>query len=160
MILGHIGSAGVAKQSVFRGQNFIFLSLMALGPDILDKPARFLLRFPSRGLGHTLLAFLLILVLACLLAKPLKLGRATLLAGAVMWLSHLLADWLDPVNLFWPLLGPIPETPYVSLWDTILNFYVHWTSPIILVLDLAFCLAALYLWLGRKAEAREPKVSL
>jgi hypothetical protein len=87
--------------------------LLALGPDLIDKPLSvfvpFLVSGNTRSFGHTALAAAV--VLAALLAARARLRGTWFLWGC--WTAHLGLDrmWLDsnPDIFFWPLRGPFPR---------------------------------------------------
>ncbi|TSA43942.1 metal-dependent hydrolase, partial [bacterium] len=81
-------------------------------PDLLDKPVWFLSQaalLPSgRSYAHSLLFNLILIAGGLILSKYRKLGLLTL---ALSSLTHLLLDeiWNNPVTLWWPFLGSIPQ---------------------------------------------------
>lgn len=111
-ILGHVGLTATAAHAVDRGSDLRLAALMAVLPDLIDKPAY--LAFPglfsgnTRGFGHTFVAaFAVAAVLAVLRRRR---GDWALLS--VCYAAHMLLDlgWTSnhPRILLWPLLGPLP----------------------------------------------------
>lgn len=108
--LGHVGpSVTLAKRW---GVDARWAAVLALGPDIVDKPLSVLV--PSfvngntRSFGHSALAA--VIVLAVAVAARHRLRRPWLLWG--FWVGHLAFDrmWLDrcPDIFLWPLRGGFP----------------------------------------------------
>lgn len=112
-IFGHIGFTVAAVRVVDRETDLRLPMLLSILPDLLDKPAAFLLpnlvRGNTRNFGHTLLCAFV--VLAFLLARRRRLGSLLLLWAC--YVGHFLLDrmWLDkdPTILFWPFLGAFPQ---------------------------------------------------
>jgi membrane-bound metal-dependent hydrolase YbcI (DUF457 family) len=130
MIVGHLAIAHLAKQTVFQKHNFAFLVTASLAPDIVDKPASILFGYSGRGIGHSLLVFAFAAALAWLLAPKLKVRKDLILAGMVMWLSHLVGDFLEWHILLWPFLDGQPKhRPKFNLWDKLYDFYVSRLYP-------------------------------
>ncbi len=126
-VFGHAGLTVAATHAVDRDVDSRWAAVLALGPDLLDKPVSRL--FPAlvhhntRGFGHTFL-FSLIVLAALLLAKR-RLKPALLLWGC--YAGHFLCDSMwrgdNPAILFWPLLGDFPPPvrgPIIS-WLTLGN---------------------------------------
>jgi hypothetical protein len=111
-VLGHVGITVRAAHIVDRRVDLRAAALLAVIPDLLDKPVALL--FPSivnentRGFGHTFLASLL--VLAVLAAFRRRFGPVLLLWAC--YLGHFALDrmWMhdNPKVFFWPLLGSFP----------------------------------------------------
>lgn len=111
-ILGHVGITLTAARAADPEVDWRAASLLALGPDILDKPFRWvfptLVNHNSRGFGHTLLAWLVV-------GAVLAAWRPRLRRPAVLWAcfaGHAVLDrmWLghDPRIFLWPMLGSFP----------------------------------------------------
>lgn len=123
-LFGHVGFTTAAVRRD-RGVDLRAALLMALLPDLIDKPVRLLwpalVSYNTRSFAHSLLGAAAALVV--LLA--LRVGRPWLLWAC--YLGHLLLDrmWLNdsPAILLWPLLGPLrrPTTDYTV--DTALTVY-------------------------------------
>ncbi len=154
MTFGHLALASIARDTAFKDCKFYFLFLAAFGPDLVDKPLRLLFGFNSRGIGHTLLVYLCVLAVGWVLCRRQTITPKLFLAGALLWLSHLAADFLDSSTVFWPFLGPLPKAPPVSFWEQMdlwLHFYRNWHWA-----NLQFCLEftciilALLLWGQRR----------
>jgi len=130
MILGHFAVACIAKQTYFRSQNIIFLAVAAILSDLLDKPPSILFGWYGRGLGHTLVVFAGITILAWLFLPRLGLKPDLVIAGLVMWSTHLVGDLVEWHVLFWPFVAWIPEprTPF-DFWEKIYGFYVLRSPP-------------------------------
>ena len=111
-ILGHSALTLAAARAVDQDIDMRPAILLALAPDIIDKPVSWL--FPalvndnSRGFGHTFLAA--VVLLAVLAALRLRPKHCLLLWGC--FVGHFLLDrmWLheNPQVFLWPLLGPMP----------------------------------------------------
>jgi hypothetical protein len=163
MILGHLAIAVVGKQTVFQRTNLAFLAVAALLPDILDKPANFLLGLPGRGAGHTLIVFAAATCLVWLLSPSLRKNPYLLLSGMVMWGTHLAGDFVQWPVLLWPFAGALEPTPPISLavmihslpssaqlttnlwvasWDRLYQFYVLRSIPEEFWLDLSCIMMA------------------
>lgn len=123
-IFGHAGLTLGAARAVDRGVDLRLALLLALAPDLVDKPAARLIpglmAYNSRGFGHTLLATALVLAAALLWKRRTK-------PALVLWgccAGHLLLDamWVhpNPAILLWPLLGPLPKPTWPDdLWLTV-----------------------------------------
>ena len=149
MILGHFAAASIAKQTCFQGENWAFLAVASLLPDLLDKPANILLGLPGRGVGHSLVVLTAVTLLAWLLSPKLKSNRNLLVAGTVMWVSHLAGDFVQLGVLLWPFLGPLEPTPPFDFWEKVHQFDVVRASPEQFWLEVSCVTAALGLWLVR-----------
>jgi membrane-bound metal-dependent hydrolase YbcI (DUF457 family) len=111
--LGHIGLTVTGAAALDREADLRWAALLAIAPDLIDKPIAFLgpsvFRHETRGFGHTLLAALLVLLVLGALRPGLK--RALTLWCC--YAGHLVLDrlWLGnyPVVLFWPFLGAFPK---------------------------------------------------
>ena len=97
--LAHIGTAVLLSKAARASTPFAVLG--TLTPDLVDKPAAWLLKVAPRGryLGHTLLSCLLLSLALAQLSGP----RASLGFG-LGYLSHLLGDSEDPVPWLVPLV--------------------------------------------------------
>lgn len=125
-VFGHAGLTLAAARAVNREVDPRWAVLLALAPDLIDKPGSrlwpALVHHNTRGFGHTLLFSLI--VLAALLAWKRRPKPALVLWGC--YVGHFLCDsmWREdnPVILLWPLLGDFPRPvrgPYLSeimLW--------------------------------------------
>jgi len=108
-LLGHLGLTAAGLRLSGRDLPLRWAFLMALLPDLIDKPVRALwpelVNHNTRGLAHSLGGALV--VLAVLIAA----ARRPLLLWAC-YLGHFVLDrmWLHdgPRILLWPLLGPFP----------------------------------------------------
>lgn len=149
MTFGHLALASIAHDTLFKKTGLLLLSLAAFGPDLIDKPLSLLFGCHGRGVGHTLLTFLIVLATGWLLCRSGKISRTVFLACALLWLSHLGADFLDSRTAFWPMLGPFPEKLSLTFWEKIdhwLHFYQHWQwSDLQSCLEIGSILTALFL---------------
>lgn len=152
MILGHLSAAAIAKKIFFPMQAMFLLTAASYAPDLLDKPVAQLTNCQGRAYGHTLSALVIFAVLGLFLAGLGKIEKKTVLAATLLWLSHLACDSMTayPEILFWPLLGPMPELPAVSMLESIRNLYVDMKMPFTLAAEIVMAVAALYLWRPRK----------
>lgn len=125
MILGHIAVAGIAKQTVFRKRGLSFLCAAALLPDLIDKPPSMLFDSPGRGVGHTLILFVAVCLLAWYFSPRIGLKSDVVVAGLVMWFAHLAGDFLEWGVLLWPFFtAGLEPTPKFDFWDKLYQFYV------------------------------------
>lgn len=129
MILGHLAIAGIAKRTRFHEESLLFLTLASLGPDLLDKPANILLGMPGRGMSHSLVFFATVISICLILWKRFNFKPDTLVAGVVMWASHLMGDFVQPEVLFWPFLGPLEPGSKFHVIDKLYLFYIDRLYP-------------------------------
>lgn len=126
-VLGHAGLTLAAARAVDRQIDPRWAVLLALGPDLIDKPIRWLLpafsNHNTRSLGHSL-ALSLAVMAGLLIWKP---RPKTALVLWACYAGHFLLDsmWLhpSPIVLCWPLLGGFPRPvrgPILS-WLTVWN---------------------------------------
>lgn len=109
---GHAGLTIAAARAADRGADLRWAVLLALAPDVIDKPGSKLwpefVDHNTRGIGHSF-AFSLV-VLAALLLWKRRPRPALILWGC--YAGHFLLDAMwhgdNPAVLFWPLLGPFP----------------------------------------------------
>jgi len=143
-VLGHAGLTLAAARAADRTVDPRWAVLLALGPDLIDKPVRLLLpqfaNHNTRSIGHSL-ALSMVLLAALLLWK--RKPKAALVLWAC-YAGHFLLDsmWLhpSPIVLCWPLLGGFPRPvrgPMLS-WLTVWNVLGELTG--------AFCLHRLGLF--------------
>lgn len=124
-LFGHVGLTAGAARAVDRKADVRLVMLLAILPDLLDKPLSLLpvTHGNTRSFAHGVLGASL--VLAFLLAKR-RPRDAALLWGC--YAGHLVLDrmWTanNPVILLWPLLGGFPlrdpegpATPYLRLYN-------------------------------------------
>ena len=126
-VLGHIGLTVAAVRRLERDVDTRWAALLALAPDILDKPLSRLVpelaHHNTRGLGHSI-AFSLCVLGALLLWKR-KPRPALVLWGC--YVGHFVLDAMwsghNPRILLWPLLGDFPPHVYGSFfgWMTLWN---------------------------------------
>lgn len=120
-IFGHAGLTITAARAVDRDVDLRWAALLALGPDLLDKPLSRLIpelvNHNTRGFGHTLLFSLLVFSAALLWKRRLK-------SAAVLWAcyaGHFVFDgmWrnVNPIILLWPALGDFPPNIRGSFWS-------------------------------------------
>ncbi len=113
LILGHVGLTTRAVDAVDRKADLRAPALLALMPDLVDKPLALfwpaLVNGSTRSFAHSLLGAAA--ALAGLSALRLGWRRTLLLWGC--YAGHLFLDRMwrpDSVAiLFWPLLGPFPK---------------------------------------------------
>lgn len=130
LIFGHVGCTVAGVRAVEPETDLRAPAFFALLPDLIDKPAAFLLphlvRGNTRSFGHSLAGAAL--VFAALFAARGRVRRPLLLWAC--YAGHLLLDrlWLEPgpTILLWPLLGAFPrhlpggpKTPYLFLYDAV-----------------------------------------
>ncbi len=145
----------MARKTLFPLQSLPLLVAASYGPDFLDKPTALIMNSQGRAWGHTLLALVLLTAAGLLLARLTRLQNKTVLAISALWLVHLACDGMNqyPGIIFWPLLGPMPKLPAMSILESIQNLYIDRTMPVTLAGELVLTLAALWLWRRKKPEA-------
>ena len=126
MVLGHL-TVTAAGYRLLKGRLALLASLplawILLGaylPDLADKSINLLSGLSGRGYAHSLAVQLLCFGLLLLILPRRRLTLAALALGAAL---HLAQDWVEPVVLLAPLLGPIPPGPRFSLWENTVGFY-------------------------------------
>ena len=152
MIFGHGAFTLIVRKGPARVVPWWMLLLAAYGPDMVDKPAMWFGPWSGRGLGHSLVFWLLAILLPLALAarkKMLPLSAALLAAG--LWLVHLPMDAVGMETLFWPLLGPFPPPSHYSFLDMLRTFYLEPDTPWLMACDLVLCTAALLASVTNKA---------
>jgi membrane-bound metal-dependent hydrolase YbcI (DUF457 family) len=125
MVLGHLTVTSAGRRLLRRRLPRVFepLAPLLLGaylPDLVDKPLNLILGLPGRAFGHSLVVEAAVFAIAALVFPRWRNVLAPLAAGVAI---HLLEDWVTPVVLLAPLLGPIPEAPPWSFVDSFLHFY-------------------------------------
>jgi hypothetical protein len=159
MILGHVALAGIAKRVRWERESLLFLATAALFPDFLDKPLNMLFLLPGRGIGHSLVVFLAVATTAWFLAPKIKIAQSTIVAGMVLWVTHLAGDLVAWKVLFWPFLGPLDPTPQFHFWEKICQFYVDRLYPEQFWLDMgcvvAFLCIQVVIWAKPKPLAND-----
>lgn len=144
MVLGHLTVTSAGRRLVQRWRPRVAIPLgpLLFGaylPDLVDKPLNMALGLPGRAFGHSLVVETAAFTLAALALPGWRRVIAPLGLGVAI---HLLEDWVDPVTLLAPLLGPIPPAPPWAFVDSFMHFYSG-GGPLVW-LDAA---AVLY-WLG------------
>ena len=117
-------------------------------PDIIDKPIGIFFFGNGRIFTHSLLVFLIVLILGLFLY--LKRKVTGILAISAGMFTHLILDemWLTPHTLLWPLYGwafPIGvKTNYIRDWLSELSgspeIYISETIGLIIILSFIFIL--------------------
>jgi inner membrane protein len=111
-IFGHAGLTIAAARALDRDVDLRWAAVLALGPDLLDKPLSRLIpelvNHNTRSFGHTLLFSVLILTAALIWKRRFK-------PALVLWAcyaGHFVLDGMwrntNPAILFWPALGGFP----------------------------------------------------
>ncbi len=142
MIVGHLALASIAKRTLFKTANYPFLILASYAPDLVDKTGSILLGYPGRNFGHSLLVFACVFCMGWLLCKAFHLRQDVVLAGAVLWMSHLVGDFVRPTVLLWPFLSPITGEPF-HLGGALYRMYVEFRWPGQLALEICVVTLAL-----------------
>jgi hypothetical protein len=147
MIFGHLAVAAITKRRFF-GESFIFLLVASYGPDIIDKSARVLFGLPNRWVGHTLIVWLGITVVLWFLSRRFDHTMRLLYLGSALWLLHLASDLLEPSMLFWPWLGPMPESDSYSIIENLYQLYILRSYQIQFYLDVSCIVLATTIWIS------------
>jgi len=140
LIFAHLGlTLAAAKLAQWVKPNLnislFFVALGSLLPDLVDKPLGYLL-FGNMGTGrifaHTLLFFLILIMLAAILQNR---NLASLSAGVF---AHLLEDsmWNMPQTLFWPLMGDFVINPPRGVFDYVQALIMGLHNPGIAIPEL------------------------
>ena len=153
MILGHLAIASIARQK-FLAENFIFLLAASFGPDLVDKSLGLAFDSASRSVGHSLLMFALLAAAAWLFCQRFNLNKQLVGIGAVLWLSHLTADFLDLKIFFWPFLGPLPDSAPYTLMERLRDYYLLRHNPVQLSLEISLIIIAVILWAPSSLRGR------
>ncbi|MDD5303900.1 MAG: metal-dependent hydrolase [Elusimicrobia bacterium] len=127
-VFGHVGLTVAAARAVDRDVDLRWAALLALAPDLLDKPVSrlwpALVHHNSRGFGHT--ALFSLFILAALLLRKRRPKPALVLWGC--YAGHFLLDamWMNgnPAVLLWPLLGDFPRPVHGPLVSWLTVWYV------------------------------------
>lgn len=159
VIFWHVGGAVFLARWVFRdpAMDMRVLVLGAVLPDLIDKPLGSVLFTgyfgTGRIYGHTLLFAAAVLVLVMVVTRRGSPARKRWMALPIGVLLHLLLDMpIDPVTLWWPVLGlEFPSFAEGRLVDLIVYLL---KSPVVVIQELLGLgyLIALY----RKTELGEP----
>jgi membrane-bound metal-dependent hydrolase YbcI (DUF457 family) len=124
MVLGHLTVTAAGQRLAAKRARFVVpLAPLLLGaylPDLVDKPLKLALGLPGRAFGHSLVVEAAVFGLAAL---ALPRSRRILGPIALGVAIHLLEDWVEPVVLLAPLLGPLPPAAPWSLLDSFMHFY-------------------------------------
>jgi membrane-bound metal-dependent hydrolase YbcI (DUF457 family) len=124
MVLGHLTVTSAGHRLAAKLPRFVMpLAPLLLGahlPDLVDKPLKMAFGLPGRAFGHSLVVEAAIFGLAAL---ALPRSRRVLGPIALGVAIHLLEDWVEPVVLLAPLLGPLPPAASWSLLDSFMHFY-------------------------------------
>jgi membrane-bound metal-dependent hydrolase YbcI (DUF457 family) len=124
MVLGHLTVTSAAHRLASRLPRFaVPLAPLLLGayiPDLVDKPLKMAFGLQGRGFGHSLVVEAAVFGLATLVLPRSRRFLGPMALGVAI---HLLEDWVEPVVLLAPLLGPLPPTAPSSLLDSVLHFY-------------------------------------
>ncbi len=160
MVFWHIGGTVFLFRVVFRDPlvDLRFLAAGALLPNVLDTVVGILINQGSgrieRGLGHSLLAAVVVAVLGMWMSRPRTIGRRRAVALVVGILFHLLLDgiWALPGLLLWPLAGTNLPSGSALEWSGLPDALLQ--HPIRLLQE---AVGLLYLgWLGRRARRLDP----
>jgi membrane-bound metal-dependent hydrolase YbcI (DUF457 family) len=127
-VFGHVGLTIAAARAADRDADLRWAAVLAVAPDILDKPGSrlwpALVRHNTRGFGHT--ALFSLFVLAGLLIWKRR-PKTTL----VMWgcyVGHFLLDTMwrgdNRAILFWPLLGEFPPLVFGPVSRGLAAWYI------------------------------------
>ena len=123
MIIGHLAIAGIAKLTWFERANLLFLSMASYGPDLIDKPLSMLFGLSVHGMSHSLIFFVVVVAIACILRRWLKFSFRILVAGTVMWGTHLLGDFVPLQVLLWPFWGQSEPSSKFHIIEKMSLFY-------------------------------------
>lgn len=164
MIIGHLAVAGIAKKTWFESESLLLMSLAALGPDLIDKPAHLIFGFPGRGVSHSLAFFLVLILLALLSRSLIGYSKKTMIAGLSMWGTHLVGDFLEFHILLWPFGGQAAPGSRFNLMEKFWQFYIEryyfaqfWLEVTSIVILAALLLSTALTYRARSRE--EPLVA-
>lgn len=113
-VLGHIGITLYAARAVDPEIDWRAPAVLAVAPDILDKPLAFiwpsLVNANTRNFGHTLIAWVVAAAAIAVLSKRLRLRRPWLLWACFAGHDVLDRMWMapNPAVFLWPFLGHFP----------------------------------------------------
>jgi membrane-bound metal-dependent hydrolase YbcI (DUF457 family) len=127
-VFGHVGLTLAAARAVDRDVDLRWAALLAVGPDLLDKPGARLwptfVNHNSRGFGHTMMFALLVFAALLVLKRPPR--RALVLWGC--YVGHFLLDsmWMrdNPVIFLWPMLGDFPAPVHAHGFTWMFAWYM------------------------------------
>ena len=132
-----------------RSIDYRFVLVGSLLPDIIDKPMWMFtgsnIQWSGRGYAHTFLFSLVLLAAGLILVT--RRNKTWLLTVSLCSFIHLVFDemWLNPVTLWWPLLGPIQRGETAgwlsSMWQGLVS------SPYVFVSEAVGLAIALYIGL-------------
>lgn len=142
MIVGHLAFAALAKRTFFKAESLPILIFASYGPDFVDKTGSFIFGIPGRNVGHSLIFFLILFATGWILCRAFHFRQELLFAAALMWISHLVGDFVRPTVLFWPFLSPIEGEPF-HVGGALHRMYVEFQWPGQLTLEI--CLVTLAL---------------
>jgi len=155
MILGHVAVAAIAKETFFAERNFSFLLLASFIPDIIDKTGYMLLGLPGRGMGHSLLVFVLGTITVLIVAPRFRLPRGLVSAGLLMWFVHLAGDFPQWDVLLWPLYpGTSEPYPKFNFFEKLHRFYVARLWPEQFWLEMVCIAVAVAIFIVRSQSLR------
>ena len=120
LLFAHVGLA-LASARFWRGAALCFVALGSMLPDIIDKPlAQLVDGIPGRAFAHTILFLVILLSLAFSMKNIIF---ASISLGVFI---HLALDsmWMQPVILFWPVLGDFPAGSQLDTW-TFIKLLLH-----------------------------------
>jgi hypothetical protein len=146
---------GIFLTYLYRDARLILASAFgSILPDLVDKPVGLILLAGSIGYGriycHTLLFAGVIIFLGILVYTKYPRTGLFVIAMAAGIFSHQLLDamWLQPVNWFWPALGPFKgHAPPDFFWDAFLRTIknpTEWLAGTIIIAFLIIYLVPRY----------------
>lgn len=153
MILGHLAIASIAKRK-FLAENFAFLLVVSYGPDLVDKTLNLACNVPTRGAGHSLLIFVLLIAAALLLCQRFRINTQLLYIGVILWSSHLITDLVEPEIFLWPFLGHLPVNHHHTLMEILRNYYLIRVYPVQFFLEISLIMIAMLLWIFYALRSR------
>ena len=135
MILGHITTTFVLREFFLKNYRIFACSwalfLGALLPDIIDKPLALIFGIPGRNFAHSII-ILVGFALAFFWVLPWNKKIIVVFLGSCL---HLLQDFVELPVLFWPFLGPWPETAPFDFFEVAYAYYFQFTPWVPFVVE-------------------------
>lgn len=119
--------------------NNVFLFAASYLPDIVDKTIAIVFSISGRGYFHSVTVMAVSYALAYkIISKVHPEFRQFVHLAALYYALHLIFDFLEPVVLFWPFLGQLPQSGHFSLLEHLYSYYILWKHPFVLSSEVIF----------------------